>query len=187
MSSKPQSLLKVGELARKTGKSVRALRLYEERGLLQPQRSEGNFRLYGPDEVARVYWIAKLQTLGFSLPQIKSLLATVESSSSGPDAMQSLREMFRARLDDTRAKVEALLQLERDLAESLAYLEGCRACSHDHHVDSCNTCDSVHADTQAPSLVAGIHSHSQSAQSGAGSSAKDIVHIRPLHDPLKVL
>ena len=47
------ALLKVGDLARKTGKSVRALRLYEELGLLQPRtRSDGGFRLYGADEIA---------------------------------------------------------------------------------------------------------------------------------------
>jgi MerR family transcriptional regulator, copper efflux regulator len=170
--------MKVGELARMTGKTVRALRLYEEMGLLQPaERSEGNYRLYGADEVARVYWIAKLQALGFSLPQIQGLLETVESSSSGPDAMQSLREMFRGRLADTRTQVEKLLQLERDLSESLAYLEGCRACSHDHLVDGCGSCDGVHADTQAPSLVAGIHSPTH----GRGTS--DVVQIRSFQDP----
>jgi MerR family transcriptional regulator, copper efflux regulator len=149
--------LKVGSLARKTGKSVRALRLYEEMGLMKPGRSVGGFRLYGPDDVARVYWISKLQDMGFSLAQIQNLVTTVESSSTAPEAMQSLREMFRGRLSQTRLQVEKLLQLERDLAESLAYLEGCRACTDDHHVDDCVSCDSVHADTQAPSLVAGIH------------------------------
>lgn len=149
--------LKVGELARKTGKSVRALRLYEELDLLRPDRSDGGFRLYGPDDVARVYWISKLQDMGFTLAQIQTLVETVESSSTAPEAMQSLREMFRVRLQNTRTQVERLLQLERDLAESLAYLEGCRACTDDHLVDACVSCDSVHADTQAPSLVAGVH------------------------------
>ena len=149
--------LKVGELARKTGKSIRALRLYEELGLLRPERSEGNFRLYGSDQVARVYWIAKLQDMGFSLAQIQNLVETVESSSTAPGAMTNVRGMFRARLSATRSQVERLLQLERDLAESLAYLEGCRACPQDHHVDACVVCDSVHADHDAPTLVAGIH------------------------------
>ncbi len=172
--------MKVGELARQTGKSVRALRLYEEMGLLVPTRSGGNFRLYGPDEVARVYWIAKLQALGFSLPQIQGLLSTVGSSSSGPDAMQSLREMFRGRLQDTRDQVEKLLKLERDLAESLAYLEGCRACSHNHHVDGCVSCDSVHADTEAPELVAGIHSTTPPAP--GATPAPGVVRIRNPHE-----
>ena len=150
--------LKVGELAQKTGKTVRALRLYEERGLLRPARSEGGFRLYGPDQVARVYWISKLQDMGFSLAQIEGLIHAVESTERAPEAMDSLRALFRGRLSSTRAQVERLQQLERDLVDSLAYLEGCRICDTEHDIEGCVTCDSpVHADTQAPSLIAGVH------------------------------
>ncbi|MBL4688813.1 MAG: MerR family transcriptional regulator [Nannocystaceae bacterium] len=149
--------LKIGDLARKTGKTVRALRLYEERGLLSPVRSEGGFRKYGPDEMARVYWIGKLQDMGFTLGQIESLITTVESKDTAPIAMESLRELFGGRLGETRAQVERLLQLERDLMESLAYLEGCRACTTDHDIEACSTCESVHADAHVPSLVAGVH------------------------------
>ena len=150
--------MKIGELARKTGKTPRALHLYEEMGLLQPpERTDGGFRLYGPDEVARVYWISKLQDMGFSLPQIQSLLSTVHAADTAPEAMTSVRELFRAKLDETRAQVMRLLQLERDLAESLAYLEGCRVCTTDHAVEGCASCDSPsHTDTRAPSLVAGV-------------------------------
>lgn len=149
--------MKIGELARKTGKSVRALRHYEELGLLGSGRSEGGFRLYGADGLARVYWISKLQDMGFSLSQVQGLIATVESSGNAPEAMQSLREMFRGRLQQTRTQVERLLQLERDLAESLAYLEGCRVCTSEHDIDGCATCDSpAHSDTATPSLVAGV-------------------------------
>ncbi len=171
--------MKVGDLARKTGKTVRALRLYEELGLLRPDRSSGGFRLYGADEVARVYWISKLQDMGFSLAQIQNLVATVDEAHTAPEAMQSVRELFRARLRSTRAQVEKLLQLERDLAESLAYLEGCRACSDDRQVDACASCDSVHADQQAPSLVAGIHlTKPQTPLVSPGLAAKDEVEHR---------
>lgn len=164
--------LKIGDLARKTGKTVRALRLYEERGLLKPPRTEGGFRHYGPDEVARVYWITKLQDMGFTLGQIEALIATVESKDTGPTAMESLRELFRGRLADTREQVERLLQLERDLMEALAYLEGCRACTTDHDIEGCATCDSVHADAQVPSLVAGVHRSSTEAPIPSSSLVK---------------
>jgi MerR family copper efflux transcriptional regulator len=153
--------MKVGDLSRKTGKSVRALRLYEERGLLIPEaRTEGGFRLYGTDAVARVYWIAKLQTMGFSLGQIGSLLEMVEVSKTAPEAMESVRELFRARLSETRAQVAKLLELERDMAESLAYLEGCRTCGEEAAAEVCATCDTDHSERHpgpAPTLVAGIH------------------------------
>jgi MerR family copper efflux transcriptional regulator len=149
--------MKIGELARKTGKTPRALHLYEEMGLLRPpQRTEGGFRLYGPDELARVYWIAKLQDMGFSLPQIQGLLATVHASETAPEAMTSVRELFRAKLDETRAQVMRLLQLERDLSESLAYLEGCRVCREPAAPEVCTTCTSERRDVP-PSLVVGIH------------------------------
>ena len=101
--------LKVGDLARRTGKSIRALRLYEELGLLEPARSTGNFRLYGVDQVARVYWISKLQDMGFTLQQIQGLIHTVESSAPGPEAMTSLRELFRARLATSEIVQENLV------------------------------------------------------------------------------
>ena len=46
--------LKIGELARQTGLSIKTIRYYESRGLLdQPPRTEAGYRLYGPEEVAR--------------------------------------------------------------------------------------------------------------------------------------
>src|SRR5262245_44197266 len=67
--------LKVGELARLSGKTVRALHLYEERGLLDPiERSKGGFRLYAEDALVRVRWISKLQEMGFSLTDIQKML-----------------------------------------------------------------------------------------------------------------
>src|SRR4029078_12300031 len=77
--------LRVGELARRTGKTVRALHLYEEMGLLRPvHRSKGGFRLYAPSSVARVAWIGKLQEAGFSLHELRAFLQAV-SPDSAPD------------------------------------------------------------------------------------------------------
>lgn len=164
--------IKIGELARKTGKTPRALHLYEEMGLLQPSgRTGGGFRLYGPDEVARVYWITKLQDIGFSLPQIQNLLQTVAASQTAPEAMNSVRELFRSKLDDTRAQVARLLQLERDLSESLAYLEGCRVCQEPAKPDACNACITERrSDELTPSLVVGIHRSNPGRRTDAGDA-----------------
>lgn len=165
--------IKIGELARKTGKTPRALHLYEEMGLLNPSaRTEGGFRLYGPDEVARVYWITKLQDIGFSLPQIQGLLRTVARSATAPDAMNSVRDLFRGKLEETRAQVTRLLQLERDLSESLAYLEGCRLCQEPAKPDACSTCiNEKRTDDPAPSLVIGIHRNPQRKPEASAVSA----------------
>jgi MerR family copper efflux transcriptional regulator len=149
--------MKIGELARKTGKTVRALHLYEELGLLAPARSDGGFRLYGPDELARVYWISKLQDMGFKLGQIRGLLDAVATSNSAPEAMQGVRELFQSKLRETREQVTKLIQLESDIAESLSYLEACRGCV-EASTQACVECgEERHGGLSEPKLVTGIH------------------------------
>src|SRR6476646_6551178 len=91
--------LRVGELAKRTGKTVRALHLYEELGLLAPiHRSKGGFRLYAPQAVKRVELISKLQDAGVSLHQLKDLKSLGEAQDIGSSAMGQLRQVFEDRL-----------------------------------------------------------------------------------------
>jgi DNA-binding transcriptional MerR regulator len=148
--------MQIGDLARKTGKTVRALHLYEELGILSAGRSEAGYRLYDSDALARVYWISKLQTLGFRLPQIRGLLEAVAQSASAPSAMDGVRELFRSKLAETRTQMRELEKLETDLAASLAYLEDCRACG-EHSTSACAVCEPERHSLPQPKLVAGIH------------------------------
>ena len=151
-------LLKVGELARETGKTVRALHLYEEMGLLKPaQRTEGGFRLYAPEARERIDWISKLQVMGFSLQEIQEFLSDWEHAQIAPDAMQRVRGTFEQKLRETRDHMARLAQLERDLLASLGYLNSCRVCEPVHTTSDCVACDRHgHSGTDAPLLVAGI-------------------------------
>ena len=153
--------LRVGELAKRTGKTVRALHLYEELGLLKPvHRSKGGFRLYAPSTVKRVEWIGKLQEAGFSLHDLQDLLHGVsEQSGVASLAMERVRQVFADRLRDTRQQIERLTQLERDLDASLSYLEGCRSCEPKaHQIQECPSCNhNGHEEGAQPILVAGIH------------------------------
>jgi MerR family copper efflux transcriptional regulator len=153
--------LRVGELAKRTGKTVRALHLYEELGLLRPvHRSKGGFRLYAPSTVKRVEWIQKLQDAGFSLHDLQDLLHGVsEQGGVASLAMERVRQVFADRLKETRDQVKRLAQLERDLEASLKYLEGCRSCEPEaHQIQECPTCNhNGHEEGAQPILVAGIH------------------------------
>jgi DNA-binding transcriptional MerR regulator len=149
----------VGELARRTGKTVRALHLYEEIGLLQPiHRSKGGFRLYAPSAVERVLWISKLQDAGFSLHQLRDLRGLVEVTDVGKLAMGQLRAIFEERLAETREQIGRLNQLESELVASLQYLDGCKTCEPVHQTGECGTCNhNGHDGVSQPILVAGIH------------------------------
>src|SRR4249920_624060 len=82
--TKQDKLMRVGELAKAVGKTVRAMHLYEELGLLEPvTRSEGGFRLYAPDAVERIQWIVKLQAIGFTLAEIQGFVRDFKGAHSG--------------------------------------------------------------------------------------------------------
>src|SRR5262252_3210732 len=138
--------LRVGDLARRTGKTVRAIRLYEELGLLQPAtRSSGGFRLYEVDAVSRVRWIDLLHGLGFSLQEMGELRRGWWSAELGPEAMERLRTLFGRKLAETREAIERHQQLERELQQGLAYLETCRVCATPGvSVNGCVHCQQDH-------------------------------------------
>lgn len=70
------SLLKVGELAKRSGLTVRTLHHYDEIGLLKPSgRSDGGYRLYDRADVERLHAIQALRSLGLALDDIGNLLS----------------------------------------------------------------------------------------------------------------
>ncbi|HWA49768.1 MAG TPA: MerR family transcriptional regulator [Dongiaceae bacterium] len=73
MSSSP-TFLNASDAARRLGISIKALRLYEQRGLLTPVRNAAGWRAYGPDEMRRAAEIVALRALGFSLAQVARVL-----------------------------------------------------------------------------------------------------------------
>jgi DNA-binding transcriptional MerR regulator len=72
--SSSAQFLNPSEAAKRLGVSAKALRLYEQRGLIAPARTAAGWRAYGPDERARVAEIATLRELGLSLSQVAPLL-----------------------------------------------------------------------------------------------------------------
>jgi len=133
-------LLKIQEVAAEVGATTRAIRYYEEIGLLKPAaRSEGSYRLYDADDVARLRFIKGLRDdAGFSLAEIGALL-------EDEAARERNRERFRASTDraerrelllDTMGRVDrqiASLRAKADrLATMIAEAERRRAHLADH-------------------------------------------------------
>src|SRR5438477_3006236 len=157
ISADSLSLLRVGELAKRTGKTVRAVHLYEELGLLAPAvRSKGGFRLYSGKAVKRIEWIQKLQDLGFSLTEIKAFLREWEESETAPKAMNRIREIFSDKLRETQETISRLSRLVEDLNETLAYMDSCRVREPTHTQGECGTCGIHGHDGRAPTLLEGI-------------------------------
>lgn len=159
MEASASKLLKVGDLARTTGKSVRALRLYEELDLLHPVgRTHGGFRLYDETALTRIRWIELLQEAGLSLHEIQGLLKAWQSTRFAPQAMAAVRDMFRKKLEETRAAIQRYRTLEQELDATLRYLETCRSCAPPRTtLEHCPQCPEDHGVVEQPALVAGFH------------------------------
>jgi len=159
LNESARHLLRVGDLAKQTGKTVRAIHLYEELGLLVPAtRSSGGFRLYEPVAVERVRWIELLNGLGFSLLEMRDLTRSWWSAGIGPEAMEELRTLFVRKLDETRENRRRFEQLEQELVAGLEYLETCRVCASPSDVRTCVHCQQDHGMKEEPALVAGLKS-----------------------------
>ena len=171
--------LRVGDLARQSGKTVRAIHLYEELGLLEPAtRSSGGFRLYHPAAVDRVRWIDLLSGLGISLHETREVLDRWWKSDRGPEAMDELRTLFTAKLDETRENIRRQQELERELVEGLAYLETCRVCGEPGNVECCVNCTQDHGLEREPALVAGFKGTRDGARR---SSRPSLVNVEEHH------
>lgn len=165
-------LLRIGDIARATGKTARALHLYEELGLLRPAtRSSGGFRLYDASAVERVRWIDSLHSLGFSLQEMREVLQNWWSAGQGSAAMTSVRELFARKLDETRDAIRRHQQLERELEEGLRYLATCENCAAPGPVHGCVNCSQDHGVDTPPALVAGIKTAPDAAPARASRPA----------------
>ena len=102
--------LSPADAARRFGVSIKALRLYERRGLLKPLRSQAGWRAYGPDQIARLHQILALKGLGLSLASIGQLLSSADTL----DAVLGLQDL-------------ALVQEGRRTARALALIRKARA------------------------------------------------------------
>ncbi|MFG2254431.1 MerR family transcriptional regulator, partial [Streptomyces mirabilis] len=69
----------IGELAARAGTTTRALRYYEEQGLLESDRTSAGYRLYEPGAVRRVRNIRELLSCGLTVEDVKSLLAYLDA------------------------------------------------------------------------------------------------------------
>lgn len=101
----------ITDLAARHGLTLRALRFYEERGLIGPER-KGRARLYNDEDAARVALIVKATALGFTLSETRGLLLHGHGALSIPPAVARARlALMRARLDETALAIKELRAL----------------------------------------------------------------------------
>jgi DNA-binding transcriptional MerR regulator len=107
--------LKIGDLSRLSGLSIKTIHYYERRGLLeQPPRTESGYRLYGPEEVARLRFVQRAKLLGLTLEEIRELVELATRCNHG-EIVPRLEEVLRAKLEETERKMTELSAFRQNL------------------------------------------------------------------------
>ena len=122
--------LQISQLAEEAGVTVRAVRYYEEIGLLRPAAlTAGGMRLYGASEVGRLRFIRRLRALRLSLEEIKLALGVEQPTQDRKERVERtlhVLEMEQTRLAEQMA---ALDQLQKEVDEALSKVDRCTQCS----------------------------------------------------------
>ena len=110
--------IQIGELSKRTGCNIETIRYYERISLLPaPPRSAGRYRIYDYADVRRLAFIRRARELGFTLDQVRALLALSENDRQG--ACTEVRELAARHLGEVRAKIADLRAMERVLADAV--------------------------------------------------------------------
>ncbi|KAA9349529.1 MerR family transcriptional regulator [Ochrobactrum quorumnocens] len=102
---KKEMWISASQCAKRLGLTVRALRVYEEYGLIHPRRTEKNWRVYGLEDVARLNEILTLKRLGLGLTQIRQFLSGQSTN------IQNILEIQRISLTEIQEKTQRSLSI----------------------------------------------------------------------------
>jgi DNA-binding transcriptional MerR regulator len=110
-------MLKIGEVSKRSGVGVEALRFYEKSGLLEkPSRTYGGYRVYGEEVIERLAFIKQAQALGFSLEEIRRVL---DDARRGESPCDEVREIVRRRMAELDERLRELRRHRRELQRTL--------------------------------------------------------------------
>ncbi|MFN2502243.1 MAG: heavy metal-responsive transcriptional regulator [Pyrinomonadaceae bacterium] len=114
--------LTTGELAKRSAVNVETIRYYERQRLLpRPPRSSSGYRLFPSESIDRIRFIKQAQELGFSLKEIKDLLALrIDPHSTSAE----VRNRAEAKIIDIDEKIETLRSMRRALERLTAACKG---------------------------------------------------------------
>ena len=130
-------VLTIGQLAREARVNRETIRYYERRRLLQrPSRSVTGYRVFSGDALKRLRFIRHAKMLGFSLEEIRELLALRINSI---DTCERVRQRTQAKIADIDQKIESLQRMRRALSELVT------ACSRRRKTNDCPILNSLEA------------------------------------------
>ncbi len=110
--------MRIGELAQATGTKAETIRYYEREGILPyADRTDSNYRDYSKDHLATLTFVRRARELGFSMAQVRELLAL---SDRDDKPCQDVDRLARSQIDEVQRKIDDLTAMRDELSRMLA-------------------------------------------------------------------
>ncbi|MDD9892973.1 MAG: MerR family DNA-binding protein [Gammaproteobacteria bacterium] len=130
--------LSIGKLANQCDVSVEAIRYYEREGLLEtPSRSASGYRQYAESAVKRLRFIRRAKTLGFTLGEIRNLLAISDHKETGKSEVKNLTEQKLLVIKERIADLQRVYEALSDLSDQ---------CSGEGCIDTCPIIEALNSE-----------------------------------------
>jgi len=114
--------LTIGRLAKEAGLGIETVRFYERQGLIEPPpRTDSNYRMYPEEEITRLKFIKRAKKLGFTLHEIKDLMALRHD----PHATKAdVKKRTLAKIEDVTRKIQDLARIKAALERLYSVCDG---------------------------------------------------------------
>ncbi len=144
-------LLKIGEVARRTGVTLRTVRYYQSLGLLgEPVEVKTRVRMYPERVCRRIALIRDLRRLDLPLGRIRVLLSARHEAPTGAEGSADLASALAEKLTEIEKRLADYRAMKEDIVAALAFLQTCLLCSRKPSTAVCEACELVRCSDQVP-------------------------------------
>ena len=167
-------LMRIGDLARRAGTTMRTVRYYEERGLIEPAgRSKGGFRLYREEELRKLHYIRSLQLVDMPLAQVKAFFDERQRGRTAAEIAPGLQDVLRAHLQELEQRIGQYRAMQDSIRETISILDSCAVCPYEPGPEVCPRCAVLTARATVPVHMQAV------IESGPRCDPLDVVETRP--------
>lgn len=143
--------MRIGDLAKKAGTTMRTIRYYEQIGLINPAtRTQGGFRLYQENELRKLRIIKALQLVDTPLSQIKALVDTRRRGQMAWEIAGGVSTLLEQQLREVNERIAQFRATEASLRETIDILRCCAECSLEPGPDVCPRCPVILSRSEIP-------------------------------------
>jgi DNA-binding transcriptional MerR regulator len=143
-TQRDKGVMTIGDLARRAGTTMRTIRYYEERGLIEPVgRTKGGFRLYEEEELRKLHLIRSLQVLDMPLAQVKAFFDERQRGRTGAEIAPALRSVLQEHLRVMEQRIAQYRAMQDSIRDTMEILTTCAQCPHEPGPSVCPSCPAL--------------------------------------------